>query len=154
MKTAEDVMEPATLIGPEASLRDLAQLLVAADVEGVCVCDSAGVLVGVITGMDLVFQRKQIAKPITFAILDLVLQFGRMTAREIEKMEATTVGDLMTKDVITADRSTAIDDLATKMVDRHISLIPVLEAGRPIGVITRRGMISSALRLLLAQPAS
>jgi CBS domain-containing protein len=146
-------MKLATLVSPKASLRELAQQLVAADVEGVCVCDEAGILVGVVTGMDLVFQQKRISPPTAVAIFDLVLQFGRMSHREIEKMEAVTVGDLMTREVITAMRSTPLDELATKMVDKHISLVPVLEAGRPIGVVTRRGMIAASLRMLLADHA-
>jgi CBS domain-containing protein len=150
VKLAQDVMEPATLVSPRASLRELAQQLVAADVEGVCVCDDAGILVGVVTGMDLVFQQKKIEAPTAFVIFDLVLQFGRLSHREIEKMEAVTVGDLMTREVITAMRTTPLDEIATKMVSKHISLVPVLEAGRPIGVITRRGMIGASLRMLLS----
>ena len=117
--------------------------------EGVCVCNDVRTLVGVVTGMDLVFREKHITPPAVVAILDLVLQFGRVSAREIEKIEAATVGDLMTREVVTVERTTPVDQIATLMVDKHLSLLPILEGGRPIGVVTRRGMVAFTLKLLL-----
>lgn len=149
MKLAKDLMEPATVVSPAASLRELAQQLIAADTEGVCVCDEDGTLVGVVTGMDLVFRERHVSPPSMVAIFDLVLQFGGMSLREIEKIEATTVGELMTREVVTVQRTTPIDEIATLMVDKHLSLLPVLEGGRPIGVVTRRAMVAFTLRLLL-----
>jgi CBS domain-containing protein len=35
------------------------------------------------------------------------------------------------------------------MVENHVSMIPIVEGGRPIGVVTRRVMIATALRHLL-----
>jgi CBS domain-containing protein len=150
LEIARNVMEPAPLVSPELDLKELAQRLLAADVDGVCVVDDAGRLVGVVTGMDLVFREKKVHPPAMIAVLDLVLTFGgRRTERELEKMAAVNVGALMTREVVTAVPETPVDELATRMVEQHLSMIPVVEGGVPIGVVTRRGMVRATLRHLL-----
>jgi CBS domain-containing protein len=143
-------MEPAATVGVELDLAGLAQRLLAADVEGVCVVDPSERLIGVVTGMDLVFREKKVHPPATVALLDLVLTFGaKRTERELEKMAALTVGQLMTRAVVTAVPDTPLDELATRMVDDHLSLIPILDGVALVGVVTRRGMIRATLRHLL-----
>ena len=150
MQVARDILEPAVLVEPSLSLRALAERLLAADVEGVCVVNEAGTLVGVVTGMDLVFREKRVQTPSTLALLDLVIQLGgRKTVRELEKIGATQVDELMTREVVTVPPDAPIDRIATVMVERHVSILPVVEHGRPLGVITRRGMIALSLRHLL-----
>jgi CBS domain-containing protein len=152
MQVASDIMVPAALTGPDVDLKALARELLAADVEGMCVVDTDGKLVGVVTGMDLVFREKQVQPPTTFALLDLVLQFGaRRTVRELEKIGATRVDELMTSEVLVAAPSTTLEKLATMMVDNHVSMVPIVEDGRPVGVVTRRVMIATALRHLLGE---
>lgn len=150
MLVAKDIMEPAALVAPDTELKELAARLLAADVEGMCVVDAGGALVGVVTGMDLVFRERRVHAPSTFALLDLVIQVGaRRTIREFEKIAATKVEDLMSREVVFADPTTPIDALASMMVDRHVSMIPVVEHARPVGVVTRRGMIAVSLRHVL-----
>lgn len=153
MRVARDIMEPVALIAPDTELKDLARRLLAADVEGMVVVDDAGALVGVVTGMDLVFRERRVHTPSTFALLDLVIQIGaRRTVRELEKIAATKVDELMTRQVVFAEPETPLDQLASLMVDNHVSILPVVDHGRPIGVVTRRGMIAITLRHLLADP--
>ncbi|MEQ1501567.1 MAG: CBS domain-containing protein [Myxococcota bacterium] len=150
MTEARDMMEPAVVVTPDLDLKELAARLLAADVDGVCVVDEGGSLVGVVTGMDLVFREKRVHTPSTFALLDLVVQIGaRRTVRELEKIGATKVDELMTTQVVTAAPNTPLEQLATMMVDQHLSMIPIVEHGRPVGVVTRRGMVAASLRHLV-----
>jgi CBS domain-containing protein len=142
-------METATVVSPSLPLVDLARELLATDAEALCVVDGDR-LVGVVTGMDLVFREKQVHQPTTITFLELVLQVGlAQTRRELEKISATSVGELMTRDVVTVSPETALDELATKMVQGHLSMIPILDDGRLVGVVTRRGMLRAALHHLL-----
>lgn len=150
MQHARDVMEPALVVAPTLSLTELAAELLASGVEEACVVDEAERLVGVVTGMDLVYREKKVHPPMTIAVLDLVFQLGaRKTEQEVRKMVATTVSELMTADVITAGPDTPVDELATRMVDQHLSMIPIVQDRRLIGVVTRRTMLAAALRHLL-----
>ena len=152
MQVARDVMEPAALVGPAMELVELAERMLAADVEGLCVVDDDGILVGVVTGMDLVYREKRVHAPSTFALLDLVIQIGaRRTVRELEKIGATKVDELMSRELVVVEPHTPLDQIATRMVEDRVSMIPVVEGGRPVGVVTRRAMIAVALRHLLGQ---
>ncbi len=149
MQHARDVMETLQGIGADASVQALARELLERDLDGLCVLDADGALLGVVTAMDLVYRDKRVHPPITVALLDLVLQFGRQrTEEELRKIAARTVGELMTREVVTATPETTLEDLATWMVEQHVSMVPVIEGGRPIGVVTKRAIVSSALRRL------
>jgi CBS domain-containing protein len=152
LKHARDLMEPALTVSPALSVTELAQQLLAADVEAVCVVEADGRLVGVVTGMDLVYREKKVHPPFTITVLDLVLQLGgKRTEQELHKIAATRVGELMTPEVVTASPETAVDELATKMVEQHLSMIPVVEGGRLLGVVTRKAMLGATLRHLLGR---
>lgn len=149
MVHARDVMEPLHAIGPDASVQDLARELLNRDVDGLCVVGPDGALMGVVTAMDLVYRDKRVQPPVTFALVDLVLQFGRKrTEEELHKIGATTVSELMTTHVITATPETTLEELATWMVEQHVSMVPVIDGGRPTGVVTKRAIVASALRRL------
>lgn len=148
---ARDIMEPARIVGPQLSLADLATQLLDEGVDAVCVAEGER-LVGVLTGMDLVYREKKVHAPTMITVLDLVVQLGaRRTERELEKMGALTVSELMTRDVITTRPDAPADEIATQMVEQHLSLVPVVEHGRLVGVVTRRGMVELALRHLLGR---
>lgn len=149
MKVARDVMETPRVVRPEQPLTELALTLLNEGVDALCVADGHQ-LVGVLTGMDLVYREKRVQLPVTITVLDLVLQLGaRRTEREIEKMAAVRVSELMTRDVVTVGPDTPVDEVATQMVEKHLSMVPVVEAGRLIGVVTRGGMVRLALQHIL-----
>jgi CBS domain-containing protein len=146
MKHARDVMEPALIVRPELPIADLARLLLEHDADGVCVVDG-GRLVGVATAMDLVYREKEVAGPAVMAIWDLVLPMGvRRAQREAAKATAADVGGLMTRDVVTTTGDGELQHVATRMVDEHLSLVPVLEGGELVGVVSRRSVVAAILR--------
>lgn len=145
-KVAREVMEPALVVGPELSIGGLARLLVDKDADGVCVIEG-GNLVGVATAMDLVYREKEIHGPTVVAVWDLVLQLGFARAqREAEKIGAADVGGLMTREVVTVTGDTPLVEVATRMVEDHLSLVPVLEEGVLVGAVTRRSVVAAVLR--------
>jgi CBS domain-containing protein len=146
MKHARDVMEPALVVRPDLPIADLARLLLEHDADGVCVVDG-GRLLGVATAMDLVFREKEIAGPGVVAIWDLVLPIGlRRAQREAEKVSAADVQGLMTRDVVTTTGDESLQHVATRMLDEHLSLVPVLDGGELVGVVSRRSVVAAILR--------
>jgi CBS domain-containing protein len=146
MKVARDVMEPALVVPPDLPIAELARLLLENDADGVCVVEG-GALVGVATAMDLVYREKEIAGPTVVAIWDLVLPLGLQKARrEAQKVGAADVRGLMTREVVTATGDEPLQHVATRMVDEHLSLVPVLEAGELVGVVSRRSVVAAILR--------
>ncbi|MBV8296241.1 MAG: CBS domain-containing protein, partial [Acidimicrobiia bacterium] len=55
-----------------------------------------------------------------------------------------TVSDLMTPDVLTATPSETIAEVSTRMGERKVGSIVVLDDTRPVGILTERDMIKIA----------
>src|SRR5436305_15029517 len=55
-----------------------------------------------------------------------------------------TVSDLMTPDVLTANPSETIADVSSRMGERKVGSIVVVDDTRPVGILTERDMIKIA----------
>ena len=55
-----------------------------------------------------------------------------------------TVSDLMTADVLTANPSETIAEVSTRMGERKVGSIVVVDGERPVGILTERDMIKVA----------
>ncbi len=147
-KTARDVMRPPRTVPPEMPVRDLAALLLAERIDGVCVVQGDA-LVGVVTAMDLVFQEKAIHLPSFFVFLDAFIptHSGAKAEHELRKITGATVADIMSVEVVTVGVDEPISELASHMVDDHLSLLPVVEGERLVGLIDKRAMLTAAFDL-------
>lgn len=55
------------------------------------------------------------------------------------------VGDLMVRDVVTIDTASTLFDAAQRMRDANVGVLPVLERGRLVGMITDRDLVVRAM---------
>jgi CBS domain-containing protein len=69
------------------------------------------------------------------------LESPKKLEKEIERINATTVEDLYTKDVFTIDEKTEIDEIATVMTQKKIHTIPVVDGDRVVGIIGKADLI-------------
>lgn len=147
-KTAGDVMVAPHTVAPEMTVRDLAALLLAERVDGVCVV-RGDVLVGVVTAMDLVFQEKPLHLPSLFVFLDAFISFesSAKVEHDLRKITGATVADIMSTEVEAVSTQAPLSEVAAKMVDHHRALLPVLESERLVGVIDKRAMLAAAFDL-------
>ena len=53
----------------------------------------------------------------------------------------TTLGELMSRDVLTAAPEDTIGEVAEQMVDRNVSSVLVTDFGRLIGILTERDLV-------------
>ena len=85
-------------------------------------------LVGVVTDRNL---QTATTAPHVFALL---LDF-------ISSMDRTRVEDIMAPDVITATPDTPVADAARRMVERKIGCLPVIQAGKLVGIVTQEDLV-------------
>lgn len=112
--------------------------------DGACVVED-GLLVGVVTEMDLVFQEKQIHLPSFITLMDLVIPLGGAKAQaELEKVTGSTVGEIMTSPAKTVAWDAPLDRVATLMVEGHYTIVPVMKGTHLQGVITKPALIRGA----------
>jgi CBS domain-containing protein len=141
MRVREFMVEPL-VVDPDLPLRELVELLLREHADGACVAEGDRLL-GVVTTMDLVFQEKQVQLPSMLAVMDFVipLEPPDRLRRELDKISATRVRDLMSTGLYIVDGDTPVAEVASAMVDRHLTLVPVVEHGRLIGMVTKPALL-------------
>lgn len=143
---ARDMMEPTHPVTEDTLVRELARTLVAEKLDGCCVVDAGGALVGVVTAMDLVFREKRIEAPTIFWLIDSPVVLGQGRFRhDLAKQVASTVRDVMTRNPTTVKEETPIDEIATLMVEHGFTILPVLDGARLSGVVTKWSVLRAAL---------
>jgi CBS domain-containing protein len=142
---ARDIMVEALTVVPTRSVRDLAELLLRERSDGACVIDN-GRLVGVVTTMDLVFQEKQVHLPSILTIMDFAipLEPPDRLREELDKIAGTSVAEIMSPHPIFVTPDTVMSEVASRMVERHLTIIPVVEGDRLIGMITKQALLGAA----------
>lgn len=146
MKHVLDVMNgDPPYVSPDLGVHELAKMLVESGRDGYCVVEG-GALVGIVTSMDLIFQEKQLRLPTFFTFLDSVVPVGvQRTHAEIRKMTGTTVREVMSREPVTVRFDAGLDAVASLMVDRHLSLLPVVREDTLVGEITKLSVLRSML---------
>ena len=120
MMTAESIMtENLVTIRPEASIRDAIEMLIGKEISGLPVIDNQGRLVGVIT---------------EFAMLAMVYD------HEVRKQ---TVGQHMTREVITVNVDDPISRIADLCIVHRVRRLPVMRDGKLVGLIARRDVLKA-----------
>ena len=144
MLNASDIMTTDVItVKKETTLKDLAKLLYENQINGVPVVDDDGILIGIICESDLIRKDKKLHIPTVVTIFDAVfyLERPKKFEKEIERVNATTVEDLYTKDPMTVDEKTPIDEIATLMTQKKIYTIPVMDENRLMGIIGKADLI-------------
>ncbi|WP_028317907.1 CBS domain-containing protein [Desulfobulbus elongatus] len=144
MLTAKDIMTREVItVRESAPVRELAALLLTSNISGVPVVDDSGLLIGVVTESDLIFQNKKVHLPTAFALLDAFVFLERpgKMEQELKKMAGSKVGDICTRNPVTVTPDTELDELATLMAEKKIHTLPVLAEGQLVGVIGKSDII-------------
>lgn len=144
---AQDVMSTqVATIEAAASVREAAQRMLERRVSALPVVDGAGRAIGIVSEGDLV-RRAELG---TDAARSWWLRFfAEDGAREYLRTHGNTVGDVMTRPVIGVRRSTPLREVARLMEKHRVKRLPVLEAGKPVGIVSRADLV----RRIAAAPA-
>jgi CBS domain-containing protein len=120
----EKVMSyPVIKICVEYRLKDAARLMIEKKVRRLGVCDSE-CLVGIVTTSDMIGSLPQVP----------------------ETMKAWfEVDHFMSKQVVTADKGTLLEDVAKIMAEKHVGSVIVTSEGEPIGIFTERDLLTKFL---------
>ena len=140
-----DVMTGAVVsVPPSMPLRDLARLLSERGISGVPVVNERGDVVGVVSETDLV--AKHGSTPLSRRTpLDWL--FGEPPDAWQQRVRvATTVEQAMTAPPITVNVDRPVHEAVALMLGRGVNRLPVMEAGRLIGIVTRADLVRAYVR--------
>jgi CBS domain-containing protein len=144
MLTAKDIMTKDVLtVKPETSLEEFARLLMKNQISGAPVIDAGGALVGIMTENDLINQNKRLHIPTVVSFLDaaIYLESSKKFADEVKRVTATRVGDLCTRKVVSISEGATLTDIATIMAEKKVHLLPVVTAGKVVGIVGKRDVV-------------
>ncbi len=131
----EWMTRPVTTIGADAPVRQAAELMKTRQIRHLPVVENDGRLIGIVTDRDL---RQMIFDPMIHERLGDV----------VEALGGLTVRDIMTWAVITVRPESGIRQAARLMREQKVGALPVVEAGRVVGMLTERDLLRALETLI------
>ena len=125
-KTVKELLRNKTgsvwTIGPQASAYEALQLMADKDVGALLVLDQ-GALVGIFSERD----------------------YARKVNLKGKSAKTTKVGELMTAKVLYISPDKTVDECMALMTDKHIRHLPVMDAGKLVGIVTIGDVVKSVV---------
>jgi CBS domain-containing protein len=140
---ARDIMTAQVVtIAANATIRELADLLVKRGVSGVPVVGPKGELVGIVSEGDLI-RRSEIGTARSRSWWLRLLAGEHALAADFIKENARHVADVMTRDVVTAEPDATLGHLA-RLLERHaIKRIPIVHNKQLVGIVSRANLVQA-----------
>lgn len=148
MIKAKDIMNTDVVtVSPETTVEELGRLFIERGISGAPVVDPDNNLLGIITENDLIRQNKRFHIPTLVRLFDafIPLEGPSSIEKEIRRMSASKVSEICTREVITIDPETSLQDIATLMSEKGIHLLPVLSSGKLVGIIGKMDVIKGTM---------
>ncbi|KMP11120.1 hypothetical protein UZ36_05475 [Candidatus Nitromaritima sp. SCGC AAA799-C22] len=117
------MVSPVKCVKPNASLKEVISLLVVSKFHGIPVVDEDHSIVGIITEKDVLLALSENKEP-----------------------GGTLASEIMSRDVITADKSALVVAVVKKMLSCNVTRIPITEGpGKVVGIVTQHDIIKELL---------
>jgi len=148
LKVKEVMSKPVITVTPETLVKEAALLLGEKDISGVPVVD-AGKIVGVFSEADILRSIKTTKKDLRLiypSVSSLGIAFQEeVTQREIleayDEIGHRPVKEVMSKDVVTVESDTPLNEAIVQMVRKGINRLPVVDKHELVGMVTRGDVI-------------
>ncbi len=137
MTTTVITVTPATPVG------QVAKLMSAHNIGGLPVVTDDGEIVGVVTELDMIVRNTRFKMPAFFTILDMIfyLETPQHYRDRLNHILGITAEEIMSKPAKTVAPGATIAELAELMIERRMNPIPVVEAGRLVGIVSRSDIV-------------
>jgi CBS domain-containing protein len=118
------------------------------DISGAPVVDAEGTLSGIVTENDLIRRNRRFHIPTLLRIFDafIPMEGSRSIEKEIKEISAATVKDICSKEVITINEDTSLEEIATVMSEKKVHMLPVLREGKLVGIVGKQEVIKGIAR--------
>jgi CBS domain-containing protein len=136
---------------PSTTLADAVRIMIANRVSGLPVLESDGRLVGMITEGDLLRRTELESEGKQPSWLKVFLMPARVAADYVAT-HGRHVSEVMTPNPIAISPTTDLAEVARLMLHKHVKRLPVLEAGRMVGIISRSDVLRALARKLVEVP--
>lgn len=141
----EVMTTPVVTLTPDQTMEEALALLNEHGISGAPVVDAEGRFVGLVDDTDLIMSEARLHGPTMIEILGAYLPLPGERHRFEEELRAAlsqTVEGVMETKPATIGLTATVEDVATIIVDRDVSRVPVLDDdGRVAGIVTRGDLV-------------
>ncbi len=123
---------------PDMSIAEASSLMKQEKVHRLPVLDKDKKLVGLLTEKDILYASPSPAS--SLSIHEMAYLLSKLTVKK-----------LMSKNVVTINKDTTVEEAARMMVDQDLSCLPVLEGDKLIGIVSKSDMFKILLELFGAR---
>jgi len=141
---AKDIMTSNVVtLKKEMGVKEAAEILLEKGIGGAPVVDDEGNVVGMVTESDLIMEDVKLHFPTFIHLLSGIIYLESIKAFEekLKKAAAVKVEDVMSKKVISVTEDASIEDIATLMIEKGISRVPVVREGKLVGLVSKRDIV-------------
>ena len=142
MRVADVMQHGVVTVQPGASLKEAAGLLVEHGISGLPVVDGDGRVLGVFSEADLLFKEQGDTEPPA----SLAWLIDSLPRADRQKLAARTVGEAMTAPARTIPSRRPAAEAAKPMLGAGVNRLPVVDAGRLVGIVTRADLVRAFVR--------
>lgn len=149
MQTIAEIMtKDVVTVKAETTLREIAVIFDERRFGSLPVTDNSGKLIGIVTASDLIEQGRSLHIPTVISLFDWVipLESEKTLERELHKMTAQTVGEILTTEVVTVSSTEPISKAADVMSYHKLHALPVVDNGILVGIVSRIDIIRNLIK--------
>jgi CBS domain-containing protein len=138
---AKDIMTGKVItITEDASVSDVANLLLDNGISALPVVDATGKLLGIVSEGDLMHRSEAGTGRRRSWWLSLFTD-ANASAAQFVKEHSRRVSDIMTRNVITAAPDTPVAEIAELLESNRIKRVPIVEDGKLVGIVSRANLV-------------
>ncbi len=146
MKASDIMVANVITVSPDATVPQVAELLLSNRISAMPVVDEKGALLGIVSEGDLL--RRADAGTGHSRSWWLRLLMGREAlAMEYVKEHSPKVSDVMTRKVITASPDASVGEIAAILERNGIKRVPIVKDGKIVGIVSRANLLQALASL-------
>jgi CBS domain-containing protein len=142
MKARDVMVSPVITVKPDASVKDVANILLERRISALPVVDDQGNLVGIVSEGDLLHRAEADTERHRPWWL-LAVTSDEALAADYIKAHSRKVADVMTSEVITAAPDTPLHEIARALERYAIKRVPIVDNGQLVGIVSRANLIQA-----------
>ena len=134
---------------PDDTVESAARVLTERHLGGGPVVDAEGHVLGLLEDDDLIVQDAKLHFPTVITVLGAYLELPssqRHFEEDLRKAVGVTVVDVMDPTAPTCGEDDTLEQVATVMHDRNLSRLPVVRAGKLVGIISRGDVVRALVQ--------
>ena len=153
MQAHEAMTKDVVVVGPDATVGEIAALLVRNRISAVPVVEPGNRVIGIVSQTDLAHRSETDTEKRRKWWLE-VFADADAKAREYVKSHGLKAKDVMTRFIVTVPSRASLADVAEILDTHRIRQVPVMDDGKLVGMISRTDLVRKLAEIKVTGPAT